>query len=342
MSFRTEEELDIALSQPYPETVAMMKRLKGDILILGVGGKMGPSLAMMAKRAVEEAGTHQCIIGVARFSETGIREKLNHAGIETIRCDLMDPQQVQALPDAENVIFMAGRKFGSVGSEPLTWMMNVIVPGIVAERYQKSNLLVFSTGCVYSLSTPESGGSKESDFPEPVGEYANSCLGRERIFQYYSEKHGTKVQLYRLNYSIDCRYGVLVDVARKIISNQPIDLGVSYVNIIWQGDACNRALLGLEHTGTPATILNITGPELLHIKDIAEQFGKLLGKEVHFTGKDNGAYYLSNASRSIELYGLPKIKPEQMIQWVADWINQGGNLLDKPTHFEVTNGQFLD
>jgi nucleoside-diphosphate-sugar epimerase len=303
---------------------------------------MGPTVALMAQKACKKAGINKQIIGVARFSNPELRKKLEHSGIQTIYCDLLNRRELENLPKAENIIFMAGRKFGAIGSEPLTWMMNTIVPANVIEYFKGKRIVAFSTGCVYSLESPASGGSKESDIPAPVGEYANSCLGRERIFEYAAAHYDSKVLLYRLNYSIDLRYGVLVDIAQKVYDQKPVDLGVSYVNVIWQGDACNRALLSLKYASSPAKALNITGPELLSVREIAEQFGKLFGKPVDFTGQDMEQYYLSNASESIKLFGLPTVKPEQMIQWVAEWMKNGGTILDKPTHFEVTNGQFLD
>ena len=221
-------------------------------------------------------------------------------------------------------------------------MINVIVPGIVARRYWQSRIVAFSTGCIYALQAPSTGGSRECDLPQPVGEYANSCLGRERIFEYYSEKAKTAVLLYRLNYSVDLRYGVLVDIARKVFEGQPVDLSVGALNCIWQGDANNRALLCLEQAASPAVPLNITGPDTLTITDLAERFGKLFGKPVCFTGKDSGKAYLADATRSIELFGKPKVSTDTLIEWVADWIANGGELLDKPTHFQVTDGQFLD
>jgi len=336
------EALDNFLATPYPETVEMMKRLKGDIMILGVGGKMGPTLALQAKRAIETAGVQKRVIGVARFSDPAHKALLESNGIETISCDLTNEQQVEALPKIENLIYMAGRKFGTPGSEPLTWMMNAIAPYHVAKSFIGKNIVAFSTGCVYSFASPKSGGSKETDIPVPVGEYSNSCLGRERIFDYFSEKFGTKVLHYRLNYSIDLRYGVLVDIALKVFHGKPVDLQVSYVNFIWQGDACNRALLCLEHTSSPANVVNITGQELLSVKELALKFGSIFNKPVTFTGEDAGAYYLSNADKSIELFGKPKVTPDEMIPWVAEWIQAGGEILGKPTHFEVTNGQFLD
>jgi nucleoside-diphosphate-sugar epimerase len=338
----SEQQLDEVLARPYPETVEMMRRLDGDIIILGVGGKMGPTLARMAANACREAGVSSRVIGVARFSEPGVRESLAAADVEPIACDLLEPAAVARLPRAENVIFMAGRKFGSVGSEALTWMMNVVVPENVARVFRDSRIVAFSTGCVYPLVGAATGGSSEADAPAPVGEYANSCLGRERVFEHYAENHGTRVLLFRLNYAIDLRYGVLTDIAYKVMRGEPVDLGVSYANVIWQGDANNRALLSLEHAASPAMTLNVTGHEMISVRDVAEKFGHIFGKPVQFTGSDSGRAYLSDAKKSIELFGPPRVTLDEMIEGVASWLARGGRLLGKPTHFSVTDGQFLD
>jgi len=341
-TFQSESELDAFLSLPYPETVAMMQRLPGDLAILGAGGKVGPTLAAMALQACREAQVKKRIYAIDRFPEPGSRERLDRLGVETIACDLLDPQAVAALPKAENVLFLAGRKFGVVGSESLTWMINAILPDRVAREFKKSRIVAFSTGCVYALRPTSGSGSKETDIPLPVGEYANSCLARERIFEYYSENHGTPVLIYRLNYAVDIRYGVLVDIARPIFEGRPLSRSVGALNCIWQGDAVNRALLCLEQAASPAAVLNITGEETLTLEAVAQEFSQRFGKPVEFTGADSGKAYLSDASRSIELFGKPKVSASTLIGWVADWMKAGGRSLDKPTHFQVTDGQFLD
>lgn len=337
-----EIELETFLSQPYPETVALMKRLQGDIILLGVAGKVGPSLARLAKRACADAGVEKRIIGVARFSDPSQKDQLEADGIETIVCDLSEPDQVAALPKAENVIYLAGRKFGEVGSEPLTWIMNVIVPAIVAKAFAGSRIIAYSTGCVYQLLPADHQGSAETDSPAPVGEYANSCLGRERMFEYYSQKCGTPVLQYRLNYAVDLRYGVLPDIARAVWEEREVSMAVPTFNCIWQGDANNRALLCLEHTATPPAVLNITGPETLETRDVAEKFGQIFGKPVRFSGNPGDKMFLSDASRSMELFGQPKVSADELITMTAEWIMGGGRDLNKPTHFQVTDGQFLD
>jgi nucleoside-diphosphate-sugar epimerase len=335
------EELDTFLAQPYPVTVELMKRLDGDIMVLGVGGKMGPSLGRLAVEANRSAGVTRRIIGVSRFPDRTLENQLHDWGIETIRCDLSDDRQVAALPDVENCIFMAGRKFGSSGSEPETWLMNTIVPGIVARRFQTSRTVVFSTGCVYELTSRESGGSRESDLPKPVGEYANSCLGRERVFEYYAELSGTPVVLFRLNYAIDLRYGVLLDIGRSVYEGREIDITVDDVNIIWQGDANNRALLSLGYAAVPPVAINVTGDSILSVSEIARRFGTAFGREVRLTGVPRNRSYLSDASKSIALFGEPHVSVEQMIRWTADWICAGREVYGKPTLYQVTDGNFL-
>jgi len=337
-----ENELEELLSEPYPETVDLMRRLEGDIILLGVAGKVGPSLARMAVKACQQAGVSKRIIGVARFSDSAQKVLLEEAGVETVVCDLSDAEQVSTLPKVKNVIYLAGRKFGDVGSEPLTWIMNVIVPSNVASVYCNSRIVAFSTGCVYALENAGGKGSSEQDRPVPVGEYANSCLGRERIFEHYSNTCGTEVLQYRLNYAIDLRYGVLSDIALPIWEGKAVSRSVPEFNIIWQGDANNRALLCLEHATSPPIVLNITGPETISTDEVARKFGEIFNKPVNFTGEAGSKMYLSDASRSMELFGQPRVGVDDMIRMTAEWIMHGGRNLNKPTHFTVTDGQFLD
>jgi hypothetical protein len=340
-TIRNEQELETFLATPYPETVEMMKRIDGDIMVLGAGGKMGPSLARLAKRACREAGADKRIIGVSDVFDDKVRNDLDSDGIETIVCDLIDPTAVEKLPRATNIIYMVGRKFGEEGTEALTWVVNVVVPANVGRIFRDSRITAFSTGCVYRLESPESDGSVETDEPDPVGEYANSCLGRERSFEYCSREFSTPVLLFRLNYSIDLRYGVLVDIAQAVNEDRPVDLTVNAVNVIWQGDAINRALLSLELASVPAFPLNVTGPETLVVEAVAKEFGELLGKEVKFAGKDSGKAYLNNARRSIDIFGPPRVTAQTMIRWVVDWIRSGNPLLGKPTLFQITDGEYL-
>ena len=338
----TEEQLEELLAAPQARTIELMRRLEGDIMILGAGGKMGPSLARLALNACREAGVTKRIIAVSRFSESRLKTQLTRAGIETIACDLADFKSVETLPPVQNIIYMAGRKFGEVGSDPLTWLMNTVVPGHVAQVLRPSSMVVFSTGCVYPLVDPQTGGCTETQAPAPVGEYANSCLGRERIFQHFSEQYGSRVLLLRLNYAVDLRYGVPVDIAINVLSGRPVDLTINWANIIWQGEANNRVLLCLEHTASPAAILNLTGQKTLSVKEMALLFGKEFGREVSFSGSDSGKAFLSDASASLEKFGPLEVTEETLLKWVAHWVRIGGRNLNKPTHYQVKDGQFLD
>jgi nucleoside-diphosphate-sugar epimerase len=336
----SEEQLDNELSRPEPALIEMMRRLTGDIVILGIAGKMGQTLGRMAVRAAAAAGTKQRIIGVSRFSDPKARQKLEAHGVETVSCDILDAGALDRLPDAAHVIYMVGRKFGTTGSEPMTWGVNTLAASHTAQRYASSRIVVFSTGCVYPLVDSAGAGCDESVAPGPVGEYAQACLGRERIFQYFCETQQTPMLLYRLNYAIDLRYGVLHDIAGWIRDGKPVPLNVPTFNCIWQRDANERALLCLEHCSTPAAILNITGPETVSVRDTAIKLGRRMGKPVTFTGDSSGRAYLSDATASIRLFGPPGFSVEDMITAQADWIQAGGSSLNKPTHFEVSNGAY--
>ncbi len=342
MKITNEEELDLVLSEPSPSTVELMTHLKGDIAILGIGGKIGPTLGRMATRSVSKSGKKKTVFGISRFSETGLREKLEAWGLHTIPCDLLDRDAVAKLPKVDNVIFMAGRKFGtSDGGEALTWAMNTTVPSIIADHFKDSKIVVFSTGCVYPLVQRNGGGCNEDAKPEPSGEYAQSCLGRERVFEYYSNRFGTRILLFRLNYAIDLRYGVLFDIATNIWKNQPVTNSVGNFNAIWQGDVNDWALRSLEWCGSPARILNVTGPDVVAVAYVAEKMGKIMGKKVTYSQDIPGnACYLSDATKAISRFGNPRLKMDEMIQLQAEWIMAGGRSLNKPTHFEINNGKF--
>ncbi len=336
----TVDELEEILSRPTPGAIDTMKRLEGDLMLLGVGGKMGPTLARMAKRASDEAGIKRRVIGVSRFSAPGLSEELNRHGIETISCDLLDRQALNDMPDVPNVIYMTGRKFGSTGNEGLTWAMNVYLPGMVAERFRDSRIVVFSSGNIYPFTPVESGGPTETDSIGPVGEYAQSCLGRERMFEYFSGEYGTSVAVLRLNYAVETRYGILLDVAQKVFNGVPIPLAMGYVNLIWQGDANAQTLQALDLCASPAKILNIAGPEILSIRKLAQAFGERFGKEPVFDGTENETALLNNAGQSCRLFGPPSVPIERVIGWVAHWVEMGGSTLDKPTHYEQRDGKF--
>lgn len=334
------QQLEDILATPSPALVRDLARLGGDILIIGAGGKMGPSLARLARRAVAEGRGTQRVLAVARFSSRDARDGLDAAGIETVAADLLDPEDLAALPDAPNVIYMLGTKFGTTGREYETWATNTYLPGRVAERYARSRIVVFSTGNVYPLTPVTHGGATEDLPPEPVGEYAQSCLGRERIFEYFSRRSGTPVTIFRLNYAIDLRYGVLHDIGRAVHEGRPVSLAMGNANVIWQGDANTLALRALTVAASPPRILNITGPETVSIRTIAEQFAAYFAKTPQFEGTESPTALLSNAARTFQHFGYPHVTLQQMVEWTAHWIDAGGPTLDKPTHFQEREGRF--
>ncbi len=340
MTIGTEEQLEDILSQPTEADGCAMAQLQGDLLLLGVAGKMGPSLARRAVRACEMAGVRKRIIGVARFSTPAVRERLQAWGVETVSADLLAPGALAGLPDASNVIFMAARKFGSTGNESLTWAMNTFLPGLVAERYRNARIVAFSTGNVYPLTPVLHGGPAETAPVGPVGEYAQSCLGRERMFDYFSRQYGTPVTLLRLNYAVELRYGVLVDIGLKVYERAPVDLRMGHANVIWQGDANSVCLRSFSLCSSPPAVLNLTGPETISVRRVAMQFGERFGVEPVLQNSESENALLSNAARCQRLFGYPRVSVEQMIDWIADWISAGGATLNKPTHFETRDGKF--
>ena len=339
-TIENEQQLEELLSRPTAEVIDYFKTLEGDIIFLGIAGKIGPSIARMAKRACVEAGIAKRIIGVSRFSNEREKSQIESFGIETIRGDLLDPEFVKSLPQVRNVIYLAGMKFGAEGNLALTWAMNTYVPALVAEHYKNSKIVAFSTGCVYPLVRIESGGSLETDKPVAIGEYAQSCLGRERMFEFGSIKYNTPTVLIRLNYSVEMRYGVLVDVASKVKNDELVDLSMGYFNVIWQGDMNAMSLLTLAHCTSPANVINLTGPETLSVRQVAIEFGKLFGKNPKFTGHEAPTALLSNATLSHNIFGKPNVSTELMIQWIAHWISHENRLLNKQTHFEVRDGKY--
>jgi nucleoside-diphosphate-sugar epimerase len=339
-SIRDEAHLEELLSEPSDRVVRGMRELAGDIVVLGVAGKMGPTLARMAKRASDAAGVKRRVIGIARFSSSALQRRLADWGIETIRCDLLDSNSLAALPDAQNVVYMAGMKFGSTGQEWHTWAMNAFLPGLVAERYRASRIAAFSTGNVYGLSPVTRGGSREEDELNPAGEYAMSCLGRERIFEHFSRANETSMTVLRLNYASELRYGVLLDIAQKVFSGRPVSLSMGYLNTIWQGDASAMSLESLPYASSPPNFLNITGAETLGVRWLAEEFAARMGKSVTFEGEESNDSLLSNASKAFGLFGKPQVSIRQMLDWIADWVVRGGTTLAKPTHFEERAGRF--
>src|ERR1700722_564918 len=333
--------LEEHLSRPTAADAAAISALSGDLLILGVGGKMGPSLARLARRAMDLAGTRHRIIAVARFSNASLPADLAAQGIEAIACDLLEPGALQGLPEIPNVIFMAARKFETAGAEHLTWAMNTFLPGLVAERYRNSRIVAFSTGNVYPLRSVLDGGAVEATPGGPVGEYAQSALGRDRMFENGSIRWGRSAAILRLNYAVELRYGVLLDIGRAVFERRPISLSMPYVNVIWQRDANSCCLRSFPYCQSPPFVLNLTGPETLCVRDLAIEFGRQFGMEPIFQPDDEGSTsLLSNASKAQTLFGGPTVPPHQMIEWIADWIRQGGVVLNKPTHFQTRDGKF--
>ncbi len=325
---------------PSDKLLQDMAKIKGDILLLGIGGKMGPSMGKLAKRAVEEAGLNKRIIGVSRFSDGGLRDELESHGIETIAADLLNEDELRKLPEVENVLYLAGNKFGTTGKEAFTWAMNAYLPGRVAEKYSASNIVAFSTGNVYPLVPVTSGGLSEEYPASPVGEYGQSCLGRERIFQYFSQKNNTPTLIYRLNYAVDFRYGVILEIAKAVYEGREIDLRTGNVNVIWQGDANEIALRSLLHCESPAKILNVSGPETLSVQWVAEQFGQLFDKEPKFMHEAQPTALLSNASEAHKLFGYPRVTIREIIDITALWLTEGGSTFGKATHFQEREGKF--
>ncbi len=335
--FETVEQLEEFMTRPSPPLQAALASLPGGIIVLGVGGKMGPTLARLAKRAAPE----KRVVGVARFSEPGLREKLESAGVECIAADLLDRRQVAALPKLENLVYMAGRKFGSIGREDLTWAMNAYVPGLVAEAFAGRRFVAFSTGCVYPFVPVTLGGATE-EIPAqpPPGDYAASCVARERIFEYFSRRHGAPGRIIRLNYAIDLRYGVLFDVASKVLTGETLDLAMGYVNVIWQGDANAMALRALAAATVPASPLNVSGPETVSVRALALAFAERFKREPVLAGTEAETAWLVNTAEVQRLMGAPSVPLSRMIDWTADWVARGKPSLGKPTHFESRDGKF--
>ena len=337
----TEEKLNALLTTPSDKLVADIAKIKGVIMVLGAGGKMGPTLCILAKNAIKQAGIDKKVIAVSRFTDQAALDLLHKHGIETISADLLNQDSLNALPEVENVIFMAGRKFGTDGgSEYLTWAMNSTLPAFVAYKFRKSNIVVFSSGNIYPLMPLASGGCTEDDKVAPNGEYPMSVLARERAFEYASKQYGTSVFIYRLNFAVDLRYGVLYDCAKKILDGTPISLSTPVFNFIWQGTANEIAIRGLLHATSPMTIMNVTGPETVSIKKVSEKLGKYLNKAPIFEGKEGDTAYLNDSSRAMEVFGYPDVCAETLIRWQAEYILDGGRTLNKPTHFEERRGNY--
>ncbi len=339
-SIHSEAELEDLLSEPTPGAIEAMRAIEGDLMVLGAGGKMGPTLARMAQRASQAAGQARSVIAVSRFSDARQEAALQAHGLRTLRCDLMDRTCLAALPDVPNVLFMVAYKFGASQDRAQAWAINCLLPSLVCERFQKSRIVAFSTGNVYDFTSLESGGASESLPPQPVGEYAMSCLGRERMFEYFSKQYGIPVSLLRLNYAGELRYGVLVDLARRVWNEQSIDLSMGHFNTLWQGDANAMALQTFTRASVPPFVVNLSGAETLSVREVCEEFGRRFQKPVRFVGQEGATALLSDTRMSHKLFGSPRVDAAQLIEWVADWVARGGATLGKPTRFEVRDGSF--
>jgi nucleoside-diphosphate-sugar epimerase len=337
---RTIEELENKLAEPSDALVRDLAQVEGDIMLLGIGGKMGPSLARLAMNALKKAGVQKTIWGVSRFSESGLREQLEAEGVRTIACDLLNDEQLQALPDVKNVIYMAGNKFGTTGREHFTWAMNSYLPGRVAEKYRNSRIVVFSSGNIYPFTPVFQGGATEATPPAPLGEYGQSTLGRERVFEHFSQKYEIPMVIYRLNYAIDLRYGVLLEIAKSVKAGKPVDVTMGHANVIWQGDANEIALRSLNVCSSPPNFLNVTGPETMSIRWIAHEFGKRFGVEPVIPGQESDLALLNNASKSHQLFGYPRVSLLEMVDLIADWVANGGQTWNKDTHFQEREGKY--
>ena len=339
--FQDVDHLEEVMTEPTPGLVADLARIDGDLMVLGVGGKMGPTLARMARRAAP----HKRVIGVARFSDPAAREALQSHGVECISCDLLDRAAVERLPNVgdgvKNIVYMAGHKFGAAGNPSMTWMMNVGVPAMVAETFRQARIVTFSTACVYPFVPVDGPGADEAvPAVPPPGDYAWSCVGRERMFEHGSRRWGTPGRLVRLSYAIDMRYGVLHDVAQAVFHGRPLDVTMGHADVIWQGDANEQSLRLLAHCTSPATPINVTGPQHVSVRWLAGEFAKRFGRQAMLTGQEAPTAWLIDTREAQQLFGAPRVPLATMIDWAADWVAQGGASLNKPTHFSTRDGKY--
>ncbi len=334
------KKLEEKYAVPSRELLEDVKQIEGDIMLLGIAGKMGVSMGKLLVDALRAVGKDNKVYGVSRFSDPKAKAQVEESGVIAISCDLLNDAQLFNLPEVPNVIYLAGHKFGTVGNEDFTWAMNTYLPGRVSEKFKNSKIVAFSSGNILPFVKLNQGGVDESGTPEPIGEYAQSCLGRERIFQYFSKKNQTPVLIYRLNYAVDFRYGVIMEIGKSVLQGKPIDLRTENVNVIWQGDANEIAIRSLLHCESPAKILNVTGPETLSTKWVAEEFAKLLGKPATYAYEAEGTALLNNASECHRIFGYPKVTIREIIELTAQWLQEGGEEFGKPTHFQERGGQF--
>jgi nucleoside-diphosphate-sugar epimerase len=339
-AIETETELDELLTRPGAALTAFIRTLPGPLLVLGAGGKMGPSLAVLAKRAAAAAGHKLDVIAASRFSDAGARHWLEERGVKTIACDLLDRGAVERLPNAANIIYLVGQKFGTQSDPATTWAMNVLAPAHVAERFPRARIVALSTGNVYPPCEPAGGGAMETDPLTPVGEYANSAVGRERVFEYFARRDGVRVAMLRLFYAVELRYGALVDIAQRVFAGEPIDLGNAHFNCIWQGDANEMILRALDLAASPMAAFNLCRPETFSVRETALRFGAIMGREPRFTGAEGAQALLGNSARLCEALGAPRVDAARMICWIAGWVAAGGRNLGKPTHFETRDGKY--
>lgn len=337
---KTVANLEAFMTDPSQALIEDIKQIDGDILILGIGGKMGPTLAKMTKKAIECAGLNKKVIGVSRFSSLDLRNELETNGIETIAIDLLDDDALQSLPNVKNIIYMAGNKFGTVGNEHFTWTINAYLSGRIAEKFKDARIVAFSSGNVYPLTHVAKNSCSEDTPPNPIGEYAQSCLGRERVLTNFSYNNQTDMLIFRLNYAIDMRYGVLLEIAKHVYHNKPIDLTMGSVNVIWQGDANEYAIRALRHCDSPPKVINITGPETISVRWLAKEFGMHFDKQPQFINEEKPTALLNNASQAHKLFGYPKVSLQQMIEMTVEWLNNDGEVSDNPTHFQEREGAF--
>ena len=337
---RDDDALEELLSRPSAAVIDALRRVPGDVIVLGAGGKMGPSLTTMVRRAADAIGDGRTVTAVSRFSSATAAMRLERAGVRVVRAELADRESIARLPDAPNVIYMAGQKFGTRDLPSLTWAVNTVIPAMVAERYARSRIVAFSTGNVYALSPAGSSGSRESDPLTPIGEYANSCVGRERVLEHMSRSHETPVAIIRLNYAVDLRYGVLVDIAHHIAAGELVRVDMGYVNVIWQGDANAQAIRALTLAASPPFVVNVTGPERLSVRATANRLGELLGRAPRFDGTEAPDALLSDTTLAQSIFGPPTVSTDLLIEWVASWVARGGSRLGKATKFEVRDGRY--
>lgn len=333
-------ELEEKYTRPSDALMRDIHELEGDIMLLGIGGKMGVSMGRLLVEALHKIGKNNQVYGVSRFSDSAAKKQVEASGVIPIACDLLNDDELQALPEVPNIIYLAGHKFGTAGNEDFTWAMNTYLPGRVAEKFRKSNIVAFSSGNVLPFVKLQEGGADEGILPEPIGEYAQSCLGRERIFQYFSKKNGTPMLIYRLNYAVDFRYGVIMEIAKAVLHGKAIDLRTENVNVIWQSDANEIAIRSLLHCSSPAKLLNVTGPETLSTRWVAKEFGEIFNREPIFQFEAEGTALLNNASECHRLFGYPKVSIREIIDITGNWLLNGGDEFGKSTHFQERGGQF--